>query len=46
LGARVGAKTSGDAAVEDFLRYLAGERNLSINTVAAYRRDLAQFLEF
>jgi tyrosine recombinase XerC len=29
-----------------FLQHLAGERNLSPNTVAAYRRDLGQFIEF
>src|SRR2546428_5753802 len=46
MSARAGAKTSGDAAVEGFLRHLAGERNLSPNTVSAYQRDLAQFLEF
>ena len=33
-------------AVERFLRHLAGERNLSPNTVAAYRRDLTEWLEF
>ena len=33
-------------ATEDFLDYLAGVRNFSANTVAAYRRDLAHFTEF
>src|SRR5436309_2671855 len=45
MAATAGVRASGDA-VEDFLRHLAGERNLSPNTVAAYRRDLAQFFEF
>src|SRR5437660_7716584 len=44
--ARAGARTSGEDAVEGFLRHLAGERNLSPNTVSAYRRDLAQFTDF
>ena len=33
-------------AVEAFLRHLAGERNLSAHTVAAYRTDLEQYLAF
>ena len=45
MAATAGVRASGDA-VEDFLRHLGGERNLSPNTVAAYRRDLAQFMEF
>ena len=32
--------------VEAFLGRLAGERGLSVNTVEAYRRDLAQFFDF
>ena len=32
--------------VEDFLRYASAERRLSGHTVAAYRRDLAQFDAF
>jgi integrase/recombinase XerC len=46
MAAQAGARAPGGDAVEDFLRHLGGERNLSINTVAAYRRDLAQFIEF
>src|SRR5437879_7358174 len=45
MTATAGARASGDA-VEDFLRHLGGERNLSPNTVAAYRRDLTQFIAF
>jgi integrase/recombinase XerC len=45
MAATAGVRASGDA-VEDFLRHLSGERNLSPNTVAAYRRDLSQFIEF
>jgi integrase/recombinase XerC len=33
-------------AVDSFLDYVEGVRNLSPNTVAAYRRDLAHFSEF
>jgi len=32
--------------IEEFLRHLAGRRNYSPHTVAAYRRDLAEFLAF
>lgn len=35
-----------DKEVEAFLEYLDGVRNLSPNTVAAYRRDLAHFTEY
>ncbi len=35
-----------EAAVEDFLRHIAGVRNLSPNTVASYRRDLGHFVDF
>jgi integrase/recombinase XerC len=45
MAATAGVRASGDA-VEEFLRHLGGERNLSPNTVAAYRRDLSQFIEF
>jgi len=39
---------SSDAAriLEQFLRHIGSERNLSPNTVDAYRRDLEQFFEF
>jgi site-specific recombinase XerD len=33
-------------AVDDYLRRLGDERNLSSHTVEAYRRDLAQFLAY
>src|SRR6266498_185252 len=46
MAASAGARVSGEPTVEEFLRHLAGERNLSPNTVAAYRRDLSQFVEF
>ena len=32
--------------IEYFIEALVGERNLSINTVDAYRRDLGHFIEF
>ncbi|WP_419942662.1 tyrosine recombinase XerC [Candidatus Palauibacter sp.] len=35
-----------DEWLEDFLRYASAERRLSVHTVAAYRRDLAQFDAF
>jgi integrase/recombinase XerD len=31
---------------ESFTRYLASERQMSLNTVAAYRRDLARFFQW
>ncbi|MEJ2311690.1 MAG: tyrosine recombinase [Gemmatimonadales bacterium] len=34
------------AAVDDFLRYAQNERGLSAHTVAAYRRDLGEFVGF
>jgi tyrosine recombinase XerC len=46
MRASEGSRAPGADAVEDFLNHLAGERNLSSNTVAAYRRDLTQFVEF
>jgi hypothetical protein len=33
-------------AVDDFLRYAKAERGLSAHTVAAYRRDLGEFVGF
>jgi integrase/recombinase XerC len=33
-------------AIDDFLRYASAERRLSPHTVAAYRRDLADFMDF
>lgn len=41
--ARVTADPGFDAAIDDFLVWLAVERRLSQNTVHAYRRDLAGF---
>lgn len=32
--------------IEEYLRYLADERQLSVNTLEAYRRDLADFTAF
>ena len=32
--------------VEEFLRHLAKERDVSPNTVIAYRRDLSDFVTF
>lgn len=46
MAGNAGVESSGAHIVEDFLLHLAGERNLSPNTVDAYRRDLAQFSEF
>jgi integrase/recombinase XerC len=47
-GAGGGAGAAGDveADVAAFLRHLADERNLSPNTVAAYRRDLSDLSTF
>ena len=33
-------------ALEDYLDFIDGERNLSIHTQRGYRQDLEQFLEF
>ncbi len=42
------AAAASDAARwrESFTRYLASERQMSLNTVAAYRRDLARFFQW
>jgi len=37
--------TEVDHAADDFLNYLATERGLAVNTLAAYGRDLAAFLD-
>lgn len=34
------------APVDDYLMRLASQRHLSVHTLAAYRRDLSQFMEF
>ncbi|MBV8982050.1 MAG: site-specific integrase, partial [Acidimicrobiia bacterium] len=34
------------ASVEEYLSWLAVERGRSANTLAAYRRDLAAYVEF
>lgn len=39
-------KTALERAAEEYLAYLAIERNLSDNTVSSYRRDLRAYLEF
>lgn len=40
-------QTAGDAElVTDWLRWLARSRNLSVNTVAAYRRDITDLIAF
>jgi integrase/recombinase XerC len=40
------ADTRLTAALEDWLSHLAGERRVSPHTLAAYRRDVGQFLHF
>jgi integrase/recombinase XerC len=42
----VSGGSTGRPAVEDFLRHLADERQLSENTLKAYRRDLGQLEAF
>lgn len=39
-------KTALERAAEEYLAYLAIERNLSDNTVSSYRRDLRAYFEF
>src|SRR5262249_55323209 len=41
-----GAKDALEQAIERFLTHLDGERRSPRNTVAAYRRDLAQLVQF
>lgn len=38
--------SAADEAVEEYLNHVRAERGLATNTVAAYRRDLARYLEF
>ena len=45
-GGRTDRTYDASDTVERFLAYLAGVRNLSLNTIAAYRRDLARFEQF
>ena len=40
------AKTAESPAVADFLIHLEKERDVSPNTVTAYRRDLDEFVSF
>lgn len=40
------ARDQVQSAVEAFLAHIAGARNLSPNTVASYRRDLAHFVDY
>ena len=35
-----------DAKIQEFLDYLATEKNYSVNTIAAYRNDLSQFADW
>ena len=37
---------SGSQAKESFLLYLKAERNLSVNTLRAYRTDITSFIEY
>ncbi|MFQ5761359.1 MAG: site-specific integrase, partial [Acidiferrobacterales bacterium] len=39
-------KEGGQHRVSQFLRHLRDERRLSVNTIAAYRRDLVQLTDF
>jgi integrase/recombinase XerC len=40
------SRARADRVVAEFLRHLGSERNLSQNTVDAYRRDLEQYFDF
>jgi site-specific recombinase XerD len=44
--AGAGLAPAASAALEAFVAHLRDERGLSLHTVAAYRRDLTQFLQF
>ena len=39
-------KEGGQRQVSQFLRHLRDERRLSVNTIAAYQRDLLQLTDF
>ncbi|HMG01162.1 MAG TPA: site-specific integrase, partial [Gemmatimonadaceae bacterium] len=43
---RHGGQITGTTAVDDFLTHLEKERDVSPNTLIAYRRDLEEFVEF
>src|SRR5690606_12997774 len=41
-----GSRVSAAAFVDEFIRHIADGRQLSAHTVAAYRQDLAEFMQF
>lgn len=41
-----GAATALSRAIDDYLQHLGVERGLAVNTLAAYRRDLARYQKF
>jgi len=45
-GAPAGAPSAGATTVEDYLLHLEKERDVSPNTLLAYRRDLGEFVAF